>query len=143
MIKTPVNGMRDISLTEMEIRLYLLNKIREVYTRFGFSEIQTPAVEHIENLLSKQGWDNEKLIFKILKRGEKLEKAYELFGSHLVKDENGNTLGTIFRVYAPNAKIVSVIGDFNFWDSRTHTMKKIDDQGIFELYIDGIKEWEK
>ena len=34
----------------------------------------------------------------------KLEKAYELFGSHLVKDENGNTLGTIFRVYAPNAK---------------------------------------
>ena len=75
MIKTPVNGMRDISLTEMEIRLYLLNKIREVYTRFGFSEIQTPAVEHIENLLSKQGWDNEKLIFKILKRGEKLEKS--------------------------------------------------------------------
>lgn len=73
----------------------------------------------------------------------KLEKAYELFGSHLVKDENGNTLGTIFRVYAPNAKIVSVIGDFNYWDSRTHTMKKIDDQGIFELYIDGIKEWEK
>ena len=75
MIKTPVNGMRDITLAEMEIRLYLLNKIREVYTRFGFSEIQTPAVEHIENLLSKQGWDNEKLIFKILKRGEKLEKS--------------------------------------------------------------------
>lgn len=75
MIKTPVNGMRDISLAEMEIRLYLLNKIRDVYTRFGFSEIQTPAVEHIENLLSKQGWDNEKLIFKILKRGEKLEKS--------------------------------------------------------------------
>ena len=75
MIKTPVNGMRDITLAEMEIRLYLLNKIREVYTRFGFSEIQTPVVEHIENLLSKQGWDNEKLIFKILKRGEKLEKS--------------------------------------------------------------------
>ena len=60
MIKTPVNGMRDISLTEMEIRTYLLNKIREVYSRFGFSEIQTPAVEHIEYLLSKQGWDNKK-----------------------------------------------------------------------------------
>lgn len=75
MIKTPVNGMRDISLTEMEIRTYLLNKIREVYSRFGFSEIQTPSVEHIENLLSSKGWDNEKLIFKILKRGEKLEKS--------------------------------------------------------------------
>ena len=77
MIKTPVNGMKDIEPREMEIRQYILFKIREVYARFGFTEIETPNIEHIENLLSDQGWDNEKLIFKILKRGEKLDKAFE------------------------------------------------------------------
>ena len=77
MIKTPVNGMKDIEPREMEIRQFILSKIREVYGRFGFTEIETPNIEHIENLLSDQGWDNEKLIFKILKRGEKLDKASE------------------------------------------------------------------
>lgn len=77
MIKTPVNGMKDIEPREMEIRQFILSKIREVYSRFGFTEIETPNIEHIENLLSDLGWDNEKLIFKILKRGEKLDKAFE------------------------------------------------------------------
>ena len=77
MIKTPVNGMKDIEPREMEIRQFILSKIREVYGRFGFTEIETPNIEHIENLLSDLGWDNEKLIFKILKRGEKLDKAFE------------------------------------------------------------------
>ena len=77
MIKTPVNGMKDIEPREMEIRQFILSKIREVYKKFGFTEIETPNIEHIENLSSKQGWDNEKLIFKILKRGEKLDKAFE------------------------------------------------------------------
>lgn len=77
MIKTPVNGMRDIEPKEMEIRQYILSKIREVYKKFGFTEIETPNIEHIENLLSDLGWDNEKLIFKILKRGDKLTKATE------------------------------------------------------------------
>ena len=77
MVKTPVNGMKDIEPREMEIRQFILSKIREVYARFGFAEIETPNIEHIENLLSDQGWDNEKLIFKILKRGEKLDKAAE------------------------------------------------------------------
>ena len=77
MIKTPVNGMKDIEPKEMEIRQFILSKIREVYKRFGFTEIETPNIEHIENLTSDQGWDNEKLIFKILKRGEKLDKSFE------------------------------------------------------------------
>nr|MCR5741588.1 1,4-alpha-glucan branching protein GlgB [Gammaproteobacteria bacterium] len=73
----------------------------------------------------------------------KLEKAYDLLGSHIVKDDNGKQLGTIFRVYAPFARIVSVIGDFNNWDSRVHVLNKIDDQGIYELYIEGVYEWAK
>ena len=71
--KKPVTGMKDILPREMEIRNYVMNMIRETYGTFGFSSIETPCVEHIENLCSKQGGDNEKLIFKILKRGEKLK----------------------------------------------------------------------
>lgn len=70
--KKPVTGMKDILPQEMQIRDYVLDQIRETYRGFGFSSIETPCVEHIENLLSKQGGDNEKLIFKVLKRGEKL-----------------------------------------------------------------------
>ena len=65
--------MKDILPKEMAIRNYVMNMIRETYGTFGFSAIETPCVEHIENLCSKQGGDNEKLIFKILKRGEKLK----------------------------------------------------------------------
>lgn len=71
--KKPVTGMKDITPGEMQIREYVMNQIRETYRGFGFSQIETPCVEHIENLTSKQGGDNEKLIFKILKRGDKLK----------------------------------------------------------------------
>ena len=64
--------MKDILPAEMQIRDYVTQLVRETYGAFGFTPIETPAVEHIENLLSKQGGENEKLIFKILKRGEKL-----------------------------------------------------------------------
>lgn len=70
--KKPVTGMRDILPVEMQVRDYVTNQIKETYRSFGFTQIETPCVEHIENLTSKQGGDNEKLIFKILKRGEKL-----------------------------------------------------------------------
>ena len=71
--KKPVTGMKDMMPEEMEIRDYVIALIKETYKAFGFSSIETPCVEHIENLCSKQGGDNEKLIFKILKRGEKLK----------------------------------------------------------------------
>ncbi|HAE44592.1 MAG TPA: histidine--tRNA ligase [Lachnospiraceae bacterium] len=71
--KKPVNGMKDILPAEMSVRMYVIGLIRQTYAEFGFSSIETPAVEHIGNLLSKQGGENEKLIFKILKRGEKLD----------------------------------------------------------------------
>lgn len=72
LVKKPVTGMKDILPAEMQIRDYVIRLIKETYSGFGFSSIETPCVEHIENLSSKQGGDNEKLIFKILKRGEKL-----------------------------------------------------------------------
>ena len=75
LIKKPTTGMKDITPQEMELRNYVMNEIRKTYSSFGFTQIETPAVEHIENLCSKQGGENEKLIFKILKRGEKLNLA--------------------------------------------------------------------
>lgn len=71
--KKPVTGMKDILPREMAIRDYCIGLIKETYRNFGFSSMETPCVEHIENLNSKQGGENEKLIFKILKRGEKLK----------------------------------------------------------------------
>ena len=71
--KKPVTGMKDMLPKEMEIRDYVIQMIKDTYKTFGFTSIETPCVEHIENLCSKQGGDNEKLIFKILKRGEKLK----------------------------------------------------------------------
>ena len=71
--KKPVTGMRDVLPREMEIRDYVIGLIKETYGTFGFSSIETPCVEHIANLSNKQGGENEKLIFKILKRGEKLK----------------------------------------------------------------------
>ena len=68
----PMTGMKDILPREMQIRDYLISLIKDTYASFGFTPIETPAVENIANLSSKQGGENEKLIFKILKRGEKL-----------------------------------------------------------------------
>lgn len=64
--------MKDILPAEMEIRDYVISMIKRTYAQFGFTSMETPCVEHIQNLNSKQGGENEKLIFKILKRGEKL-----------------------------------------------------------------------
>ena len=64
--------MKDIMPAEMQLRDYVIGVIKETYGKFGFTSIETPCVENIANLSSKQGGENEKLIFKILKRGEKL-----------------------------------------------------------------------
>ena len=87
--------MKDILPCEMEIRDYVISLIKETYRTFGFSSIETPCVEHIENLCSKQGGDNEKLIFKILKRGEKLKLAEAKEEADLV--DGGRTTPMSFR----------------------------------------------
>ncbi len=72
LVKKPVTGMKEIMPREMEIRAYVQGIIRETYASFGFTQIETPCLEDLNNLCSKQGGENEKLIFKVLKRGEKL-----------------------------------------------------------------------
>jgi histidyl-tRNA synthetase len=68
----PPKGMRDFLPREKEIREYVMNEIRGVYRSSGFEEIETSYIENVENLTGGDGGENTKLIFKILKRGEKL-----------------------------------------------------------------------
>ncbi len=70
--KKPTTGMKDILPQEMRIRDYVIGVIQQTYADFGFTHIETPCVENIANLNCKAGGENEKLIFRILKRGEKL-----------------------------------------------------------------------
>lgn len=72
LVKKPVNGMKDILPAEMQIRDYVQGVIKDTYRSFGFAPMETPCMENIANLTNKQGGENEKLIFKVMKRGEKL-----------------------------------------------------------------------
>ena len=74
---TPVKGTNDYLPAQAELREYLKRKICETYELSGFQRITTPIIEDIENLDKSEGGDNLNLIFKILKRGEKLKKAVE------------------------------------------------------------------
>ena len=71
----PVKGMNDYLPEEMRVRDYVQGKILEIYRRSGFERISTPIVEDIENLNKSDGGDNLNLIFKVMKRGEKLDEA--------------------------------------------------------------------
>ena len=96
MKKKPVTGMKDILPREMEIRDYAIGLIKETYKTFGFTSVETPAMEHIENLSSNQGGENEKLIFKVLKRGDKLSSAVnKLVESGAVDGEEGVNVGSL------------------------------------------------
>ena len=75
-----VKGTRDFLPAEAELRENIRQTIYEIYRQTGFSLITTPAIEDAENLDKSDGGDNLNLIFRILKRGEKLEKALESGG---------------------------------------------------------------
>ena len=62
--------------------------------------------------------------------------AYKYFGAHFEKRDGVS--GVVFRLYAPMASDVSVIGEFNNWDVTTHKMNKVDDAGVYELFIPGF-----
>ena len=66
--------------------------------------------------------------------------AYDFFGSH--KDTADGKSGVVFRVWAPHARTVSVVGDFNHWDRTKGYMNKISDGGIWELFVEGIKQYD-
>ena len=103
-IATPVKGMNDFLPSDMKLREHTLSMIKETYASYGFSQIETPAMEHIENLTSNQGGENEKLIFKVMKRGADLARAMEKEGAELA--DNGlryDLTVPLSRYYANNS----------------------------------------
>ena len=71
--------------------------------------------------------------------GQTIE-AYKYFGAHFVTQNKKE--GALFRVYAPMAKDVSVIGEFNNWDPSKHQMKKVDVSGVYEVFIEGVENYQ-
>ncbi len=73
----PARGMRDFLPADVRKRDYVIGIIKEVYESYGFEPLETPAVENLETLTGKYGEEGNQLIFKILKRGEKLDLSGE------------------------------------------------------------------
>ena len=93
----PPRGMRDVLPDEVELRDRTLGTILDIYRRRGFQRIETPAVESLKLLTRGEGGENEKLIFKILKRGERLSAARDT-------DEELADLGLRFDLTVPLAR---------------------------------------
>jgi len=103
LIKTPVKGMNDWLPAEEALREYVKSVIVKEYSAQGFMQIETPAVEHIENLTGKNGGDNEKLIFRVEKRGEELERALESGGERCDSGLRYDLTVPLSRYYSNNA----------------------------------------
>ena len=73
----PPRGMRDFLPAEKAKRESVLGVIKGVYSSFGFQEVETPALENLDRLTSGQGGDNEKLAYRVMKRGAELDSALE------------------------------------------------------------------
>ncbi len=71
----PARGMRDVLPVEKARREHALHVIREVYRSFGFDEVETPALEDLSRMESGQGGENEKMLFKVLRRGLAADEA--------------------------------------------------------------------
>ncbi len=71
----------------------------------------------------------------------KLFDSYRIFGAHLLRDKAGSFIGTRFTVWAPHAKEVNVMGEFNDFQSWVHNLEKIDDAGIWSITISDAYEW--
>ena len=92
----PAKGMRDITPREKEIRDYVEGVIVNTYKQSGFELIETPVVENIENLIGSEGGENLKLIYKILKRGDKLN-----FEKEALTEEDLADLGLRYDLTVP------------------------------------------
>lgn len=79
----PARGMRDFLPADVRKREYVIGIIKEVYESYGFEPLETPAVENLETLMGKYGEEGNQLIFKILKRGEKLADVAKLRSSEV------------------------------------------------------------
>src|ERR1044072_4583245 len=87
----PARGMRDFLPLDVRKRNYVIGIIKEVYESYGFEPLETPAVENLETLMGKYGEEGNQLVFKILKRGEKLDQELAKFSKSAELTESANS----------------------------------------------------
>lgn len=98
----PASGFRDFLPRDVRRRQYVFGVIERVYQSFGFERLDTPCVERLDTLLGKYGEEGDQLIFKILQRGDKLDKALQ---SEVVKDTDLADAGLRYDLTVPLARV--------------------------------------
>ena len=101
----PARGMRDFLPADVRKRNYVIGIIKEVYEKYGFEPLETPSVENLETLTGKYGDEGNQLMFKILKRGEKLEK--ELEAGNIKSENELSDLALRYDLTVPLARVVA------------------------------------
>ncbi|MBK6588862.1 MAG: histidine--tRNA ligase [Acidobacteria bacterium] len=102
----PARGMRDFLPADVRKRNYVIGIIKEVYESYGFEPLETPAVENIETLLGKYGEEGNQLVFKILKRGEKLRQETG-DGRQELRESDLSDLALRYDLTVPLARVVA------------------------------------
>jgi histidyl-tRNA synthetase len=97
-------GTRDFLPIDVRKREYVVKILKEIYESYGFEPLETPAIENLETLLGKYGEEGNKLMFKILKRGEKLQEA---LNSDKVTENNLADLALRYDLTVPLARVVA------------------------------------
>lgn len=101
----PARGMRDFLPSDVRKRNYVIGIIKEVYESYGFEPLETPSVENLETLVGKYGEEGNQLIFKILKRGEKLQD--ELTAGAIKNENELSDLALRYDLTVPLARVVA------------------------------------
>lgn len=99
--------MRDFLPADVRKREYVIGIIKEVYESYGFEPLETPAVENIETLMGKYGEEGNQLIFKILKRGEKLDESLAQDPQSEIRDPQLADLALRYDLTVPLARVVA------------------------------------
>ena len=101
----PARGMRDFLPADVRKRNYVIGIIKEVYEKYGFEPLETPSVENLETLTGKYGEEGNQLMFKILKRGEKLQQ--ELAEGKIKSENELSDLALRYDLTVPLARVVA------------------------------------
>jgi histidyl-tRNA synthetase len=103
----PARGMRDFLPADVRKRNYVIGVVKEVYESYGFEPLETPAVENLETLTGKYGEEGNQLIFKILKRGEKLDESLSETPQAAIRNPQLADLALRYDLTVPLARVVA------------------------------------
>ncbi len=102
----PLSGTRDFLALEVLRRNYVISVIEDVYQSYGFEPLQTPALERLDTLLGKYGDEGDQLIFRVLKRGEELDRALAAPDGEALKERLSDA-GLRYDLTVPLARVMA------------------------------------